>query len=329
MRLDAFARLLRAAKRVDSVGRLTGPVDEAIGMIMDVAVDSVGRTFVLDRAFSRIRIFDRSGKPSGFVGQSGAGPLDFRSPMEIWVNAGEVVVADLALGLKRIRFDSRGQPQLHRVIPPDGWAMCQSRGQVISMGTGVRGGDTSAAERLVRVRDSTGRVIRQFGAGYQARQALVRSVMNEGVVACTGGGDVVIALSRLPFVRGFRPDGSEAWVTRLSDFRVGVSRERVNERGQLAIGVDPDNPDGSFTMRARELSAGIVCVQVGLMTLRALTAKTLWERIDTYLIDAASGRSVFVASDLPTIGSVLGRRIYAFQNEPFPMVVILEARATS
>lgn len=327
-RLDRVARDLRRAARVDSIGRLDGSPDDAIGMIMDIDVDSSSRVFILDRAFQMVRVFDADGSPSFTVGRSGSGPLEFRSVVALWLEGSSLFTVDAVLGLKRIEFDKQGVPRLGSVVRLDGGvnAACGRGEQVVTLAPSV---DAKAktrpdgSEPYIRIHDTEGRTRHTFGSSYRSQVWLVRQVMSEGVVECASGGRIVEALSRLPFVRAYDRAGALKWSAKLSDYVVGTSLERGDSRGGRRIGVDPNDPRGSFTLRIRELTSGLVVVQVGLVTRESLLDRSLWSVIDTYLFDVETGRGVYVGSDLPLLGRLRGSRVYGFENDPFPRVVIL------
>lgn len=46
-------------------------------------------------------------------------------------------------------------------------------------------------------------------------------------------------------------------------------------------------------------------------------------RIDTYLLDNATGHAVFVSDKLPMLTGRSGDQVFAFENDPFPRVVFL------
>lgn len=76
----------------------------------DIAVDTLGRLYLLDRSQHRVLIFDAAGKLLKTIGRSGSGPGEFRNVSSIGVSGdGALVVGDFS---KRalVRFDVRGQP---------------------------------------------------------------------------------------------------------------------------------------------------------------------------------------------------------------------------
>ncbi len=326
--LDQMGRRLRSAIRVDSIGTVDGALPTVLGTIMDVAIDPTGRVFVLDVANENIRVFDSAGKPQFVIGQRGNGPLDFRFPVAIWSEGvGRIVVVDAQLGAKYLTVGNGRTVQLDRVVPLAGspTGACGSGGNLYaySPSLDVAAGVSGGIEKVVRMHASNGRLVRNMGESYQAASPLVRGIMSEGTVACIRDGSTLFTLSKLPFVHGYDSTGTRRWSLRLTDFVIGRQIERKNENGHLAIGSDPKDPTASYVRRMTPLGARFVAVQVGLMTPQSLRDRSLWSKIDTYLVDVQAQKSVFVSSSLPLLSTVNGNSLVGFDNDPFPRVIRL------
>mgnify|MGYP002780042330 CR=1 FL=1 len=129
--LDQLAARLRSLVLMDSIGTLDGPAATVIGHIRDVDVAPDGRLFVLDDAFQRVRVFDRSGAPAFTIGGEGSGPLDFRTVWSGWVeNDTTFAVPDGVLGAKYLTVTTSVRAALQRVTPLETSA---------TGGSGVRG----------------------------------------------------------------------------------------------------------------------------------------------------------------------------------------------
>jgi hypothetical protein len=321
---------MRRAVTVDSIGQLDGPVETALGMIHDVAVDTLRRVYVADMANLVVRLFDSKGQSLTSIGQRGSGPLDFRNILALWIaNNQDVAVADGSLGMKYIGLDRNHRPSLKRVVPlgMSPMSVCEVGKTYVALSPTLdrsRTGEPITVEQVVRVLDSTGRAVRTFGDSYRAGEPLVRMMMSEGQIACGPDGTVLLALSKLPFLRRFDTRGKQYWTLRFTDFVQGISLQRTSAKGRTSIGLDPANPNGSFTRKLTFMTPRIIAVQVALMTIQSLRERTQWAQIDTYLVDVASGRAAFVSSQLPLLSALQGDRLYAFSNEPFPRVLIMK-----
>ena len=326
--LDRMARRLRRAERVGSVGEADGDDAVVIGNIMDVAVDPRGRVLVADAANQSIRVFAADGRPQFSVGQQGSGPLDFRLPVAIWAEAsGEVVVVDAMLGAKYLSLADRRSARVNRIVKLDGapTGACGARGMLfayspsLDKAPGVAGG----IERVIRMHDAQGKTVRTFGDSYRDSSALVRGMMSEGTVGCLPGGSVVAALSKLPYVHGFDASGTRRWSLRFTDFTIGRELQQLDRERRNSIGLDPKNPTASYTRRITPLGPQFAAVQIGLITPRSLRDRSIWSRIDTYVVDTQSGRAAFVSSTLPLLSQLRGEQLVGFENDPFPRVILM------
>lgn len=78
------------------IGTRTGGGPESFGHVVDVAVDALGRIWVLDRQASEIRVFGPDGDFVRRVGGEGQGPGEFGDPLGVDVSPdGEIWVLDV------------------------------------------------------------------------------------------------------------------------------------------------------------------------------------------------------------------------------------------
>ncbi len=333
--LDNLARQLRSARVMDSIGAPDGDGPTGFGMIRDVTVLPDGRVAVIDRANSTVRMFDYNGTYLLSFGRDGGGPTDLRTPISAWAGPkDQLAVYDVSLGLKFLQPDGNGGATLAKLLRvnavPTGVCSVGNRIFALSPSLPAQPGATAspsnnaaAAPVSVRVFDADAQPVGAFGEPYKSSSGFIRFTMSEGEIGCASDGTVVTALSKLPFVQGYTSDGDVRWTLRMTDFQIGRHLEQGNERGQQAIGLDPQNPTNSFTLRLREVSRGMLLVQVGLMTPKSLRDRTMWERIDSYLVETSSGRGVFVSSSLPLVAGGVRDRVFGFSNDPYPRVLIM------
>jgi hypothetical protein len=326
--LDALARRLRLARPVDSIGTLDGALGTVLGTVDDVALDSAGRVLVLDMAFRMIRAFTPSGKPEFTVGGAGDGPVEFRTPIALWAAPdGAIVVVDVVHGAKWIALDRQRRPTLARRLPLVGAARgaCVIADQlvIISPAMAPASGSVRAEETILRVYALSSGQHRSFGEPYRTTNPIVRLILSEGVVGCADDGTIITALSWLPFVHGYRRDGSLMWTAQLVDFQNGRTLERNDARGRPTVGLDPEDPRSSFTRKMTQLGGGFHAVQVGLITKETLRDGSLYTSVDTYVFETRTGKAVFVSSRLPLLGAAKGTSLYGFVNNPFPRVQVL------
>lgn len=325
--LNALAIKLRGARKVDSIGTLDGDIETVLGMIRDVSIGKRGDILVLDRASRSVRAFGADGTFRFAIGREGGGPTDLRTPISVWeTDAGELAVFDAALGLKFFAVAQDGAASLRKVLPAttSPTSACATAGRVYALvpPTTARGG-TAGVEDVARIYDNNGKLLSTFGSAYKSPTRLVRMVMSEGEIGCVSDGNVILALSKLPFVHSYSGDGKRQWSIQLLDFAVGKNVEGRTKKGQLTIGLNPRDPTNSFTLRIRELSPGYVAIQVGLMTPESLRDRSIWKRVDTYLVESATGQAVYVSPHLPMLVGTSEGRVVGFRNDPYPQVEFL------
>jgi hypothetical protein len=77
------------------IGSVEGPDEDVFGMVLGMAVDSLGSIYIADRMSQEIRVFDSSGRFMFRFGGSGSGPGEFRSVRGLrWSPSGTLWAAD-------------------------------------------------------------------------------------------------------------------------------------------------------------------------------------------------------------------------------------------
>jgi sugar lactone lactonase YvrE len=99
------------------IGGMDGTGPEIFGQLRDLAIDELGRVYVLDNQARQIRIFDVDGSFVRGVGREGEGPGEFRNPngME-WDPRGRLWVADPGNARYAV-FDTSGAFIAHYARP--------------------------------------------------------------------------------------------------------------------------------------------------------------------------------------------------------------------
>lgn len=320
--LGLVVAALRDATPIDSFGSLDGPLESVMGIIRDATVTPDGKAFVIDRSNKIIRIVNLNTGVLSSYGRVGSGPGDFTTPVSAWsVKPGQLTVLDGVLGLKHLVEDKRPQWREDRVsrLRTSASAACGSaeKTYLIEM-SGSPGG---VAARPIVALSASGRELARFGTPYDSPNALVRLSMAEGVIGCMADGTVLASLIKLPFVSAYSSLGTLKWRIRFEDFHVGKYIERSIGPGRVRLGLDPEDPTSSVILQIRQVAENFAVIQIGTMTPKSLKDRTIWESIDTYAIDVASGTAAFVTSELPLIAGTHKASLVAFENDPFPRVV--------
>jgi hypothetical protein len=319
--LTAFAARLRRLREVRSVGKEDGDADDIIGAIAGAALDDQGRLLVLDRSFNNVRIHP-AGAGKGFVfGRQGSGPLDFRSPMSIWpAGNGAVAVADGVLGVKFISAPSKAMVKLERIV---------------SVGADITGGcgssDTFAVYRtpsddipLIQRYDRNGKVLSAFGAPYKTSTPLVRAIMSEGVVGCMSDGQVAYAMSGLPYIHLHAANGQRRAVVKLTSFTIGEQLEEADAKGRHSIGLSESTRQFSSIRWMVGVDSRFLIVQVVNHTMASLRLRRDFATLDTYAIDVATGKGLFVSAGIPPLTYAVGTTLVGFTNDPYPRAIVWE-----
>lgn len=77
------------------IGSAEGSGPDTFGSIADIAVDSAGHIYVLDRQAKNVRVFNAAGAHVRTIGKEGAGPGEFRDPIAMDLDsAGRLWVVD-------------------------------------------------------------------------------------------------------------------------------------------------------------------------------------------------------------------------------------------
>jgi len=293
--LKAFAELLAAAQLDYSVGEADSPPELVFSMPIAVGIDQHNHALVLDYFDSNIRVLGHRGLPVSTFSGPGDGPDEIRGPVGIAFVEPDTVVVATSGGLKYFQvIDSllyEYARMVHVADIPVPHAICSSatyiaiRAEYAALDTGI----------VTVVRRPTGETTR-LGSGYLSDNRLARYELSRGPIAC-GDSAVTVAYSYLPTVRSYSLDGQLIWEAALADSRMLEFRE-FTVNGKLAFGMRPGT-FGSTVTSLVQLDSHHLLLQVArldqLPNDRGLYVTTR----TTYVIDARTGESAFVSSQLP------------------------------
>lgn len=207
-------RSFAAARPLATIGRPDGPMEQILGKIEDIAVDSAGRVFILDSHFSQVRIFTAEGVFLGSVGGVGQGPGELRKPLSLTVDAGGVLYVG---GIDRRIVTYAPTPNgyapakvFHLPVAPRD--MCWM-GQVLV----VHGVDSDTGATIHRY-SSDGVSLGSFGTVYSTRNPMIMSQVSQGTVACVPEKNLVLFAPKsvLPEVRAYSLTGELTWIVELA-----------------------------------------------------------------------------------------------------------------
>lgn len=304
------ARLTGSAP-IARIGALDSPENEVFGAITDVAVDSIGRIFVLDGRLKVVRVFSADGEFIAAIGRSGKGPGEFQAPKSIAIDSrGRLVVVDV--GREAHLFDATGDTVHYlrtEVLAVDPSDMLMRRSMYVE---GARYGDSTIVHRL----DSDFKVAEEFGVVYQSGDPLVDYQVAQGRIACLPSLDaVVVATSALiGEIRAYHSDGELLWTVDLTGYRPIDYQIFPDGSRQATV------PAQGYH-RVRSLVAdgpAHVIVQVGLDTRQSRKQFDTFASLTSYRIDVRDASITSLGTTLPWIALIHHGMLLSRFDDPFP-----------
>lgn len=317
--LGQFARRLSNARLVLTLGELDGAPSTVFGAIQDVDAPVPGRFAVLDSRYNEVRVFNSDGSLLESFGRAGRGPTEFLSPEALESHGTDrFILADRDAQVKVIERTSAGMQQRLTIrlqfTPED---LCVLADDIVVQGS-TQGG-------MLHLYSLTGQHLRSMGEGYRSTNPLVRNQLSDGRIACAAEASTIVVMLRyLPYVRGYRTDGTLRWTSRLADFRTINIEEGVEPNGQpyVLVGAGESEYDQVEVLHA--LDEGLVIVQTSRHTPQSNRERSEYAELRTYVLSAHTGKGVYVGNTLPRVFDVTGSRIYAATSNPFPQVRVYE-----
>lgn len=302
---------LLSARPVLTIGAATTDTPAGFGRIWDALVTPSGDIVILDELAQEVRIFDSAGRVVQVIGGVGDGPDEFRFANGIdLLSDGRLVVSTRTSGLKAF------------VATPDGWVLDEVIAipsipeDLCSVGNRVFLSAWGQTQNTVvhEVKMTAEGAHRPFGSGYQADHWLLQSQMADGLIGCLAGpARVVFAYELVPIVRAFDPDShANIWTSQIEGF---VSP-------QVVEGFD----EGRYVTRRRQTIEDVVggLHAVGsnhvLLQSARFNSRARSITVNSFLLDAATGRGASLGDGLPVIFDPSPERYIAMLEDPYPRV---------
>jgi len=315
--------VLELGRAVGGYGVESGDINAEMGGIRDLAIDEVGRMFLLDPRLGRIRVVDSKGRLVTVAGRPGAGPGELRDPASLAYDPQTKRLYVLDPGLGRIGvFVWAGDSLKYSSsipTPPLATDLCAMRGLLYLYSPGM---DNSP---VIRVLTGEGKEVLQFGEGFGAEGGpMLRMAKGGGVLACfPEAGLVVLAGAVEPSVVAYRTDGGLQWRTRLVNY--------IEPKIQILAGgwrIDPSTPQPwDMIDRVVGITDTLLAVEFERRERPPQTrgGAEARQRFTAFLL-AGSGRELSRQSGLPPLSSVGGQFVYSASDDPFPRVTVMEYR---
>lgn len=305
-------------KRYATIGELDGDTTRIFGAIADVATDARRRLYVLDSRLNTVRVFDVAASFVRSFGRPGQGPMEFQAPEALEVTEeGTVLIADRHRRVKIFAAADTAVVLLRTSqvdVVPEGLCVAGERFFV----QGWRQDGT-----VVHAYAVGGGHVASFGAAYRSDNPLVQQQLSDGPLACTREGSaVVFVYEYVPLVFAYTTDGSLLWAARLQDYEPMVITETTSPEGRPRVTYSAERPFHN-ALGIVGVERDLVAVQIARHDRKSVAARAEYAQLHTYLFSVASRKAVYVGARLPALGTVRLPLAYAFENDPYPRVVLL------
>lgn len=326
--LVAFRRDLEGISLVATVGSLQDPTT-AFGSITDLAVDSAGHVYVLDRQNHEVREFAPDGTFRRRFGRRGDGPMEFRYPVALAFTPSGALVLATRVNVKF--FDVADSA----VTPTGTWPLVEiGRARdmcVLGHDLVIRTHYPDTAHHIVHLMGQDGVRRRSFARGYEHGNFIVRGQMSAGPIACTDEpARIIVGYDNLPIVEAFDTAGNLRWRAYIPDFTPQRLIESATDDGKPVATWDGSRPYNLLSS-LESAPGGIVVAQV-LYATPAEPGTSVVQRARTFAFSAEDG-SILQLPDLPArVRAVTSTHLYAADSHPaelYPRLLIFRRPAAN
>jgi hypothetical protein len=274
---------------------------------------------VFDKADKLLRVYDLNGASVQSVGQSGAGPGEFRFVYAMARDsAGHVLLLDPATGRVTTYIEGDTLRLLGtRPIELSGYGLCTTGDTLF-----VSGSQGSGMVHQFELGARAGRALRSFGKsqlrGSLGQNQMIRERLGNSPIACVPGEPVVMPGSRdLGVIQIMRTDMQDERVVALP----GFERMTITPgNGSLTFGV-PESGHYDMLVTMRPARGGAIAI------VHRVTGRTN-DSIEyrRYFITATGAVQLLGKSAWHQIGAGRGK-VYCAGENPFPEVVVFQGVA--
>ncbi len=313
-RLRELASALKSPRRRLEIGAPGAQSPVVFSRIHDVAIDHAGRTFVLDKSMSLVRVFDENGMLLDEF--TGTDHMKLQVPEALDLTATGVIVSDRNTTKQRLKMFEKidGVYRATRTIMSTLTAddLC-----VLGPNVYVRGVFPDlTSPGLIHTYTLAGASVGSFARPYQAENLIARVQMSKGRIACVPESNAILALSdRLPYLTAYSPGGHELWVSELTTFQLPRIVEGNSDRGRYF----------HITRRATfDIPASLIPLVNGVVLLqiaRVEPGETDLPPMQSYLVESSTGEGLYLGTDLPLIYASQWPRLMAVETKPYAKLV--------
>lgn len=299
------------------IGEEDGAEEYLLGRIDGVLIDRSGNIIVADGLAHNVRVYDRNGVHLSTIGGKGDGPGEFRRPSRLALDElDRLYVVDRLVRVQRFQrvngsFEYLDSFRMEMKIED----LCVMGGNLYVQGFRVSGYGNTVLQKLTL----TGEHIASFGDVYRSPNRRMIEHMTRGRIACDENvGSVLYMPRQVPAeVRAYTLDGDIRWITTFPEIEQLLIE--LTERG-----IRQTVPETGFHVGAsfEVVPGGVLIIQLGFITLGSRAAGDEFARLETYMLDVATGAGTYVADTPPLIRAAADTVFVAAIRDPFPQLRI-------
>jgi hypothetical protein len=320
-----FASFVQIGKATISIGSADQDGPTMFGTITGVTADGFSNIYILDRTTNTVRVFSNNGRFLGSAGRPGRGPGELSWPHSLFHDGKNTLfVIDRVNGV--VMFDTRDGALRHRgsiastFLPNNA---CVLRDTLII--------PALRDQKILHVFGRDGQHFRSFGDGFNRDTSeAVRAIANQVPLQINCDATlnrIFVAPVTVGEVRAYDLSGQLIWQQRLEGFegnRVFLNHQGVvtiygkhNTSSLLRLGDDLL----LLQVRHREPVKNSSVVNPG-------GGRGVWQdrAIITYILSARTGAVLTRTDGTPLLGAIAAGFVVAFEEDPFPRVMLLPWR---
>lgn len=305
---------IRTSAPIGVIGSEDGPPQTIFSRILSANFVDDTTVVALDGESSEVRVFSIVGRHLQTFGRAGSGPGEFRNPTALASTpGGEILVADLRRIVQVFRRGPRGyEYRRSMTLPFSVRSMCYLGNRLFINGAAFDD------EKIIRAVDDSGKVTAEFGEIYRSPNPALNYQVATGEIACDPARNLIYYMpgSLLGEVRAFQPTGELVWRVRVTDF---LNNRVVDEGGKMTVERSPRgaNASGSITVS----SAGVIA-QWTHISIDQMKAREEPTRVQSVLIDPATGRAASLGTQLPLLAGRRGTMMIEQVEDPVPQLTL-------
>lgn len=223
---------------VRNIGELeTEDENLAFHIPSDIAKDNQGNIYILDAGNHRIQKFDPDGNYIESIGSRGQGPGEFYLPLSLDVDSrGYLYVSDPQnQRVQILKPDGTEYETLSFHETPAGTIRLLKSGDIVMGKGGIvfafgPGGESQSPEKLMKMLDSGGNILKEFGNPVTYKDSFVNRMGNNFRFAIDKDDSVYVSFEYQNRIEKYSPQGALLWK---ADRKLGYSTDISKAKAQV------------------------------------------------------------------------------------------------